>query len=59
VGSIGLPLPYAELVVAHVEGDALRRFCETDEIGVLLMRGPNVFPGYMDPSHDARRGRGR
>jgi fatty-acyl-CoA synthase len=53
VGSIGLPLPYAELAVGLVEGTTLQRFCETGEIGVLLMRGPNVFPGYMDPSHDA------
>ncbi len=53
VGSIGLPLPYNELAVGMVEGTTLQRFCETGEIGVLLMRGPNVFPGYMDPSHDA------
>jgi fatty-acyl-CoA synthase len=53
VGSIGLPLPYNELVVGMVDGTTLQRFCETGEIGVLLMRGPNVFPGYMDPSHDA------
>jgi fatty-acyl-CoA synthase len=53
VGSIGLPLPYNELAVGMVDGTTLQRFCETGEIGVLLMRGPNVFPGYMDPSHDA------
>ena len=53
VGSIGLPLPYNELAVGMVEGATLLRFCETGEIGVLLMRGPNVFPGYVDPSHDA------
>lgn len=53
VGSIGLPLPYNELAVGLVEGRMLQRFCETGEIGVLLMRGPNVFPGYMDSSHDA------
>lgn len=53
VGSIGLPLPYNELAVGLVEGTTLLRFCETGETGVLLMRGPNVFPGYLDPSHDA------
>jgi len=53
VGSIGLPLPYTELAPAIVEGTTLRRFCEPGEIGVLLMRGPNVFPGYLDPSHDS------
>lgn len=53
VGSIGLPLPYAELAVGVVEGTTLLRFAQTGEIGPLLMRGPNVFPGYMDASHDA------
>ncbi len=53
VGSIGLPLPYNELAVGIVEDTTLQRFCETGEIGVLLMRGPNVFPGYLDPSHNA------
>jgi fatty-acyl-CoA synthase len=53
VGSIGLPLPYVELAVANVEGTTLQCFCANGEIGVLLMRGPNVFPGYMDPSHDS------
>jgi fatty-acyl-CoA synthase len=53
VGSIGLPLPYNELAVGIVEGTTLQRLAETDEIGVLLMRGPNVFPGYLDPSHDS------
>ena len=51
VGSIGLPLPYTTLAPAIVEGSALRRFATTGEVGVLLMRGPNVFPGYLDPSH--------
>jgi fatty-acyl-CoA synthase len=53
VGSIGLPLPYNELAVGIVEDTTLQRFCETGEIGVLLMRGPNVFPGYLDPPHNA------
>jgi fatty-acyl-CoA synthase len=54
IGSIGLPLPYNELAVGIVDGTALQRFVDTGEIGVLLMRGPNVFPGYLDPSHDSR-----
>jgi fatty-acyl-CoA synthase len=52
VGSIGLPLPYNELAVGILEGATLQRFAATGEVGVLLMRGPNVFPGYLDPSHD-------
>jgi fatty-acyl-CoA synthase len=52
VGSIGLPLPYAELAVGLIEGTTLQRLAETGEIGALLMRGPNVFPGYTEALHD-------
>ncbi|NJD32521.1 MAG: acyl-CoA synthetase, partial [Gammaproteobacteria bacterium] len=53
VGSIGLPLPYAELRVGVVEGTRLQREAAVGEVGVLLMRGPNVFPGYLEQVHDA------
>jgi fatty-acyl-CoA synthase len=52
VGSIGLPLPYTDIVVGIVEDNALRRFAAPGEIGALLMRGPNVFPGYTEAAHD-------
>ena len=38
-GSCGLPLPFSEVVVAAD--------------GVLRVRGPNVGPGYTDPSRNA------
>jgi fatty-acyl-CoA synthase len=53
LGSIGLPLPYVELMVGVVDGTVLRRPAEVGEIGALLMRGPNVFPGYLEESHNA------
>lgn len=28
------------------------RWCSTDESGALLIRGPNVFKGYLDPEQD-------
>ena len=28
------------------------RDAETDEIGVIAIRGPNVFAGYLDPAHN-------
>lgn len=49
VGSIGLRLPYQELRVALVEDGRWVRWCEPDEVGVVLTRGPHVFPGYKDP----------
>ena len=55
VGSIGLRIPYQQMkaVVFDAEG-RYARDCAIDEIGHLVIRGPNVFPGYRDES--ANRG---
>lgn len=55
VGSIGLRLPYQELkcVILDENGDYVRD-CETDEVGVIIIRGPNVFAGYT--REEANRG---
>ncbi|HHJ07237.1 MAG TPA: acyl-CoA synthetase [Anaerolineae bacterium] len=49
VGSIGLRLPYQEMktICLDAEGNYLRN-CKADEIGVVAIRGHNVFPGYKD-----------
>ena len=46
-GSIGLRIPYQQMkpVVLDEEGQYLRD-CLDNEIGVLAIRGPNVFAGY-------------
>ena len=41
-GTVGFPLPDVEVRVADDKGATL----ETDEVGVLEVRGPNVFSGY-------------
>ncbi len=52
-GSVGLRLPYTQVRVADVGTDgAIKRDCALDEIGHVLMRGPQVTPGYLDPRHD-------
>jgi fatty-acyl-CoA synthase len=52
-GSVGLRLPYTEVRVADVAPDGtVRRDCPHGEIGHVLMRGPQVTPGYLDPRHD-------
>ncbi|GEP56142.1 acyl-CoA synthetase [Reyranella soli] len=52
-GSVGLRLPYTEVRIADVAPDGtIRGDCPTGEIGHVLMRGPQVTPGYLDPRHD-------
>jgi fatty-acyl-CoA synthase len=46
-------LPYLEVRVADVApGGAIRRDCKPGEIGHVLMRGPQVTPGYLNPHHN-------
>jgi fatty-acyl-CoA synthase len=52
-GSVGLRVPYIEIRIADVGPDGtIRRDCAAGEIGHVLMRGPQVTPGYLDPRHD-------
>ncbi len=53
IGSIGLRLPYQELRVVLLAADGhYERDCETGECGVLLLRGPNLFKGYLNAAHN-------
>lgn len=53
VGSIGLRLPYQGMGVFVVdeEGKFIRE-AETDEIGSVCIKGPNVFKGYLEEAHN-------
>ena len=52
VGSIGLRLPYQEMrVVALGKDGNYSRDCQADEIGHVVLRGPNVFKGYKEEAH--------
>jgi fatty-acyl-CoA synthase len=52
-GSVGLRLPYTEVRIADVAADGtIRGDCPAGTIGHVLMRGPQVTPGYLDPRHD-------
>lgn len=54
IGSVGLRMPYTEVVVRKLEPSGrLGAACAPGEIGVVTVRGPNVSPGYRDPEHDA------
>lgn len=53
VGSIGVRIPYQQ-IRAVILDDAARfsRMARTDEVGTLVIKGPNVFSGYLDARHD-------
>lgn len=53
VGSIGLRLPGQAMkaVVLDAKGGFVRD-CEVDEVGTIVVSGPNVFLGYRDPAQD-------
>lgn len=55
IGSIGLRLPYQEMKILNVDEDGKYvREAATDEIGEVCIKGPNVFKGYLEESHNKR-----
>ncbi|MEH0155118.1 acyl-CoA synthetase [Limibacter armeniacum] len=53
IGSIGIPLPYQPLIIGILnEEGQFEREANTDEIGIILIKGPNVFPGYKEEAHN-------
>ena len=55
LGSAGLRVPFSDLMVARqkeLENETVVK-CDVGEIGAVLVRGPQVFPGYKDPQHNA------
>jgi fatty-acyl-CoA synthase len=55
IGSVGIPMPYQKVKAAIVGADGKRvRDCGPEEIGVLLVGGPAVFPGYLREQDNAK-----
>lgn len=53
VGSIGLRIPYQEMAVVRLGANGqFAGFAEKEEVGLLALKGPNVFTGYVDKKHD-------
>lgn len=51
-GSVGQRMPYQQLKVVHIEPDGSWTDLTTGQVGVLAIKGPTVFPGYVT-GHDA------
>ncbi len=53
VGSIGFRLPHQQMKTVIVDEECkYQRDCEPEEIGMVVVRGPNVFPGYLESARD-------
>ncbi|WP_422049779.1 acyl-CoA synthetase [Shimia sp.] len=53
IGSIGLRLPHQKMRCAVLaDDDSFERWAEIDEVGVILISGPNVFDGYLVESQN-------
>ncbi|OUR78280.1 hypothetical protein A9Q83_07855 [Alphaproteobacteria bacterium 46_93_T64] len=52
-GSIGVRQPYTQIKAVHLDnkGDFLRD-ADTDEIGVIVMKGACIMPGYVQEQHN-------
>jgi long-chain-fatty-acid--[acyl-carrier-protein] ligase len=43
---VGKPLPGIEIKIVDVENH--QKFLETNQTGLILAKGPNIFPGYLN-----------
>jgi fatty-acyl-CoA synthase len=50
-GSVGFRAPFARTRIVAVNGDAGQE-CAPLSSGLVLVQGPQVFPGYVDPRHN-------
>ncbi|HJM94369.1 MAG: acyl-CoA synthetase [Alphaproteobacteria bacterium] len=54
VGSAGMVIPHCKAKTAVLDDDGnILRDCAVDEIGVVLMGGPGVTPGYVQEQYNA------
>ncbi len=52
-GSPGIRLPYTQIKTVELGDDGtIKRDCAVDEIGVVVVKGPSVTPGYVDPKYN-------
>src|SRR5262249_55090025 len=51
-GSPGIRLPYTQGKTGELDGDVIVRECGTDEIGVVVVNGPRITPGQLEPKYN-------
>ncbi len=51
-GSVGFRAPFAQTRIVSLDPDKSEAICPPQTSGLVLVKGPQVFPGYVDPRHD-------
>jgi fatty-acyl-CoA synthase len=52
-GSAGIRLPYTAVKTVQLDRQGeIARDCAVDEIGMVVVKGPSVTPGYLDARYD-------
>jgi fatty-acyl-CoA synthase len=55
-GTVGRRLPYQDVRAARIDEDSgARKLLPDGAVGTLVVRGPNVFAGYLVPERDGPR----
>jgi len=50
-GSVGFRAPFSQTRIVRLDA-AEAQVCGIEETGLVQVRGPQVFPGYVDPAHN-------
>jgi fatty-acyl-CoA synthase len=51
-GSVGFRAPFAKTKIVAVNSSDMQNECSPLTSGLVLVQGPQVFPGYVDPRHN-------
>lgn len=51
--AVGNGIPYTRVIAAELIDNKISRICATNEPGIILVKGPNIFQGYLNESDNA------
>lgn len=52
IGSVGLSFPYTDVRIVEIDNMSIKRDCEVECTGEIIVKGPQVINGYCDTYHN-------